>query len=47
MVIDAGANIAEQLRHVLNLIEQDRRAKFLKERPRVGACAVTHVWILQ
>jgi len=45
--IDAGANPREELRDVLDLVEQDRESHLVEERSGVGLGAGPNVRILQ
>ena len=45
--IDAGADVSQQIRRVLDLVEQHRDAQFLNERAGIGTRAGLHVRVFQ
>ena len=47
MRVDQGANVIEQLRSVLNLVEDDRWVQALNEGARIAADAVLNVGVLE
>src|ERR1017187_209879 len=45
--IDSGADVGEQVRHILDLVEYDWKAEFLQQGPGIGPRAGLYVGVLQ